>query len=227
MDSRDRSESPGIRALALRTLKLAWLPIAVFVAIELAVPSRLSILQLVSGSQDQQEAPPGTDTTSEVRVLATHNASVAQDSLHSYFGIDKTTANEDNRPARPNGEPVTKALGNWSGRFAGVLAGDLEASCWSEYSFDLVLNETGSQVSGTGSYWVDPASCSLHTDRFVAFVDARGTLSENRVHVEFLGSGNETTELVFEGLLMRDRLTGWFYSPEGKAVSGPVTLRRK
>ncbi|MBT8401767.1 MAG: hypothetical protein KJO98_14910, partial [Rhodothermia bacterium] len=150
----------------------------------------------------------------------------ASESLHSYFGIEDLESADTASPDADELANVT-ALGQWSGRFAGVLAGDVETDCWSAYDFDLVLNETEAGVSGSGSYWVDPASCSTHSSRFVAFIEAEGKRAGSSVEISLVGSANKEHLLSFNGLLMRNRLGGWFYLPDGQPVSGPVVLSRK
>ncbi|MDX1429350.1 MAG: hypothetical protein R3282_03635 [Rhodothermales bacterium] len=218
---------PGTaRTVLVRTLQLMWLPIAVFVAFELTVPDEISILRSVTPG----DGPETVLTTDDL--IAAPVPPLAQDaresgSLHAYFGIEEIPTTDVGEPAAEDDAAGITALGSWSGRFAGVLAGDEDAGCWSAYDFDIVLNETPSGVSGSGSYWVEPASCSLHETRFVAFVEAAGTRSGSSVDIELVASGDERPVLTFNGLLMRDRMSGWFYLPNGTPVSGPVVLGRK
>ncbi len=213
------------KSILVRTLQLIWLPIAVFVAFELTVPDELSILRsLMEESHSQSMISVDDIVAAPVPPLA-YESNTAE-SLHAYFGIEDVSPSETANPDAGKENTVT-ALGQWSGRFAGVLAGDEETDCWSAYDFDLVLIETESGMSGSGSYWVDPASCSMHSSRFVAFIEAKGKRAGSSVEITLVGSDNQEHLLSFNGLLMRNRLSGWFYLPDGQPVSGPVVLARK
>ncbi len=217
---------PGsAKSILVRTLQLIWLPLAVFAAFELTVPDEVSILR---SSPDERHSKTliSTDDLVAAPVPPLAYDHHASESLHSYFGIEELETSDTGTPGAEELSNVT-ALGEWSGRFAGVLAGDEERDCWSAYDFDIVLNESDSGVSGSGSYWVDPASCSTHATRFVAFVEAEGRRAGSSVDITILGSGDQEPLLNFNGLLMRDKLSGWFYLPDGQPVSGPVVLARK
>ncbi len=214
-----------IRSAVTRTGRVIWLPLVVFTAFELSVPADISIFRSRFGTPDNHVVVHGPDTP-------LHPVSPAgptrdnQASEHAYFGLDDDTSTNLALNDVEDRTEASTALGVWSGRFAGILIRDRDTGCWSAYDFDLHLRESQEGLSGSGSYWVDPASCSLHTEKAVAFIDAVGVRNGNRVSIDLQNSDRET-ELVFEGLLMRDRLAGWFYLSDGKPVSGPVVLARK
>lgn len=223
---KNRFSAARIRSNISKTGRIIWLPLAVFAAFELTVPEDISILRGRYGTPDNHVLL-HTPETPVSPVSPSEPVTDSQASDHTYFGLeDDTSMNLAFNDTEDRPETISTALGEWSGRFAGILVRDRDTGCWSAYDFDLHLRESHDGLSGSGSYWVDPASCSLHEEKAVAFIDAVGVRNGNRLSIDIRNS-DDVTELVFEGLLMRNRLAGWFYLPDGKPVSGPVVLARK
>lgn len=200
-------EQPG--SAARRTLviigRYVWLPTLVLLAIDLTVPKEHSVIRGWGES---------------------HNFTITHDQAldvgsgdHVYFGLDGTDTND----VAANSSAVS--LGSWSGDFEASVAGETDPGCWSPVSFRVDLSQADEQVTGTGKYRVDPASCSTFGEQHEVFVTAFGERRGGRVSLRLRDSDTGDLLMTFDGLIMPQRLSGWFYGPDARPASGPVTMK--
>lgn len=182
------------------------LPVLLLIAVDLAVPSEYSLVRGWISPANQ--------------TISHDSASADQaDSDHVFFGL------EDAPSEALEGSAESTSLGSWTGSFDAYAAGEADEACWSPMSVSLNLTNTGGQVTGSGSYWVDPADCSVHDDRFQVFVKVFGARRGGRLSLRLRDTGHGDVIMTFDGLIMPERVSGWFYSPDARPASGPVTLK--
>jgi hypothetical protein len=201
----DSSRSATQRALT-NTGRYICLPVLLLIAVDLVVPSEYSLVR--------EWVSPANRTISYDSMSAQQ-----ADSDHVFFGL------EDASSEALEGSAESTSLGSWAGSFDASAAGETDAACWSPMSVNLNLTNTGGEVTGSGSYWVDPADCSVHEDKFQVFVKVFGARRGGRLSLRLRDTGHGDVIMTFDGLIMPERVSGWFYSPDARPASGPVTLR--
>jgi hypothetical protein len=194
---------------ALKTIgRYVWLPTLVLVAIDLAVPEEQSVLR-------------SSPSSANYTILHAEEAVERDAGDHMYFGIEDTPGTDPGAPAGPG----TTSLGAWTGEFDASLAEEADAKCWSPSSIEITLAEASYRLSGAGNFRFDPADCSvLGTNREI-FLTVFGERRGGRVSLRLRDTDSGDMVLTFDGLIMPERLYGWFYLPDARPASGPVSLR--
>ncbi len=194
---------------ALKTIgRYVWLPTLILLAIDLTVPEEQSVLR---------SSPSSANYT-----IAHAEEAVERDAGdHMYFGIEDTPSTDGGDPVGPG----STSLGAWTGEFDASIALETNAKCWSPSAIEITLAEAGDRLSGAGSYTVDPADCSVLGSKQEIFLTVFGERRGGRVSLRLRDTDSGDLMLTFDGLIMPERLSGWFYLPDARPASGPVTLK--
>ncbi len=205
-DDIDHKPSTARRAL-ISIVRYVWIPTLVLLVIDLSVDEENSILR--GGGQSPNRT-------------IVHDLVLSDSSDdHAYFGLE----DEASSPQRWESYAESTSLGSWSARFDAAAAGEVDPKCWSPVVFDVSLLQMDEQVSGSGSYLVDPAECSVLADETEYFLTLFGERRGGRISLRVRDSDTGDLLMTFDGLIMPQRLSGWFYGPDARPASGPVTMQ--
>jgi len=208
MPQRDESSRSSTRRAVATIVRYVWLPALLLLAIDLMVPPEQSVLR---------------SSVSSLNYTINHHDAAADgsDDEHLHFGLDDS-------PSTANWMILgseSSSLGLWSAEFDASLPVEADAKCWSPTTFRLDLAQAGDQLSGSGSYEVEPAACSVLEEPRDIPVTVFGERQGGRVSLRLRDADSGDLLLTFDGLIMPKRLSGWFYRPDSQPASGPVTMK--
>ena len=203
-----KSSRPTVRRALTTVGRYVWLPTLILLAIDLTVPREQSVLRSSSSAANYtvQHANPVEDEDA---------------GNHIYFGLEDTPS----AAVGVTNGPASTSLGAWTGEFDASVPAEADAKCWSPTSIEISLAEAGNRLSGAGSYIIDPADCSMLGAKREIFLTVFGERRGGRVSLRLRDTDSGDLLLTFDGLIMPERLSGWFYLPDARPASGPVTLK--
>ncbi len=188
--------------------RYVWLPTLILLTIDLTVPREQSVLR-------------SSPSSSNYTVVHKDTEHEGEPGDHLYFGLETTPAPDTDVP---NGPGYT-SLGDWIGQFEASFASETDSKCWSPSSIAINLAEAGNRLSGSGTYRIRPAECSILDVEREIFLTVFGERRGGRVSLRLRDTDSGDLLLTFDGLIMPERLSGWFYLPDSRPASAPVTLR--
>ncbi len=220
MSAPNTDRNSSVKQKLLTFAKLVWPGALVFIAFDLSVDPEISILKSPDTGWNDLEIVGIDEVRNQLPPSAAGDEEAGAASEHIMFGVESVA--EELSLAGSNSEVL--ARGGWAGHFAGLLAGDEEANCWSPYEVNIRLQQDGNRVFGPGSYMVDPSKCSTHEKGYLAFFTAEGQRAGDQVALELINDESGQVSLLFSGVAAGERLVGAFTMPNGAPVSGTTIL---